>query len=349
MSKTRKIIYTIVAVCFILILNILLIQFESANPEASITNLWDSIWYMFVSLTTVGYGDMYPTTVGGKLIGYIFIFASLGLLGYLIGQLTTKIAEVMEKRKLGQYGTEEKNHVVLIGWNEFGSQVATQIIKADKYVAVVTNNKNDIELIRDLFGDKVFALFADFDNYEALQKVNIDETSTVFINFDDDTKALVYLLNFKKHYKNINLIVSLNNSNLKETFSSAGVTYAISKDEIASKLVASYIFEPDVADITEELMATSISKDEYDIMEYKVSENNPFNGMNCEDAFFKIKKDYNGILLAISKYRDGKYELTKNPDNGIKIAVNDYIVIMAIGDKKKIFEKDFSVREGRLL
>lgn len=349
MNKTKKIIYSLLTVIFIVLINKLLVNFESNNPEASINDLWDAVWYMFVSLTTVGYGDMYPTTVGGKIIGYIYIFASLGLLGYLIGQLTTKITEVMEKRKLGQYGTDKSNHVVLIGWNDFGSQVASQIIQANKYVAVVTNNKNDIELINDLFGNKVFALFADYDNYEALEKVNINEASTVFVNFDDDTRGLVYILNFKKYYKNVNLIVTLNNSNLKETFSSAGVTYAISKDEIASKLVASYIFEPDVANITEELMATSIATDEYDIMEYKVSKNNPFLGLDCEDAFFKIKKDYDGILLAISKFEDKKYKLIKNPSNGTKVEENDYLVVMAIGDKKKVFEKDFNVNEGRLL
>ncbi len=328
-------------------INMLLVYFERGANGSSINNIWDSLWYMMVSLTTVGYGDKYPVTPEGKIIGYVFVIASVGLIGYLIGKFTSFFNRFMEMKKLGQYGTDFKNHVVIIDWNNYSQKVAKEIIQANKELAVVTNSKDDIDLINNLYGTKVFTLFADYENFGSLDKVNIRDASSVFVSFPDDTQSLVYVLNARKIYGNINLIVALQNSNLQDTFVSAGIEKTIPRDEITSRLVASYIFEPDVADLTEELMGTSNSELEYDIAEYKIIEPNKMIGKDYLDVFLELKKKFNSILMGISKNENGKYKLYKNPPEGIKIAKCDYLVIMSTGNIKKQLEKEFGVPEGR--
>ena len=46
---------------------VLLTWAESADPDASIQNIADAFWYSLVTLSTVGYGDLYPVTGLGKL------------------------------------------------------------------------------------------------------------------------------------------------------------------------------------------------------------------------------------------------------------------------------------------
>jgi voltage-gated potassium channel len=78
----------------------------------------------------------------------------------------------MEDKKLGILGTKMTNHCVNIGWDNFAMNVTKWILESDKKVAIVTDNKNDIDLIYNKFGDKnVFILFSDYsniDNYELL-------------------------------------------------------------------------------------------------------------------------------------------------------------------------------------
>lgn len=325
-----------------------LLYVESNDPDGSIQNWFDTLWYTIVTMTTVGYGDYYPVTPIGKLVGVILLLTSVILFGFFVGNLTNSIRNYMEKKKLGYFGVDFKEHIVVIGWDRFAQRVIQQIVSAGKRVVVVTNQKNEVDLINDLFpSPNVFAFFADYDNSEALRKINIEESSVVYLNFPDDTETLVYLLNLKKHYENLIYIVSLEKPNLKGTFTAAGVTYAISKNEISSKLVASYIFEPDVAKLTEDLMATAVNEDDFDLLEFQVTPENPFLNMDYLAAFMKMKTDYDCILLGLSKLKEGQRILLKNPTQGATIEEKDYLLLLSNGTSKRKIEKIFGVREGR--
>ena len=328
---------------YFLLLNILM-QSEKGMEGASITTLFDAVWYSIVTLSTVGYGDFYPVSTIGKLIGLVFVFSSLGVLGYFISQLTVKLTQYMENKKNGLFGTKMENHIVIIGFNKFGKHILEQIVASGVKVAVVTKNKEDIESIASNFkkGD-VFVFLSDLEKFEDLEKVNITRASKVFLNFKDDTEMLVYILDLKNHYKDIEIIVSLNNASFKKTFRSAGVLYAVAREEIAAKLVASYIFEPEVAALTEDLMSSASKKNDFDLIELKVSKENPYLNKEYDFAFLDIRKKYSSVLLGI--YKDEI--LYKNPIEPITILENDYLVIMTNGGNEPILEADFEVSQGR--
>ena len=54
---------------------------ESRSPEANITTASDAIWYVYVTITTVGYGDQYPVTNAGRLLGILIMTIGVGLFG----------------------------------------------------------------------------------------------------------------------------------------------------------------------------------------------------------------------------------------------------------------------------
>jgi hypothetical protein len=66
-------------------LGVLYAERNAAN--ANITNASDAIWWTYVTITTVGYGDRYPVTNWGRIVGVLVMTAGVGLFGTLSGFL----------------------------------------------------------------------------------------------------------------------------------------------------------------------------------------------------------------------------------------------------------------------
>jgi voltage-gated potassium channel len=344
----RNFIITVIAVfsTYAILLTVL-IDLEEVAPESKIKSFQDGMWYLLETLTTVGYGDTLPVTYWGRMIGFVFLLSSFGVYGFIIGQITNFMSTLKEQKDLGLNGTEMSDHVVVIGWNDFGQSVISHLIGAGRKVAVVTKDRASIDIIREYYTpEQVYTLFSDYNNFDLLEKAQIKKASIIFINLNDDTEKLVYIINIKKHYDKLNYVVTLDNGNLKSTFHNAGVTYAISKNEISSKLLASYIYEPDVALFSEEIIAFAHEEDEYDMKQFYIANDNPLRGMYYETAFFDLKKQCNVVLIGIVKEKGSERKLIKNPESSVTIETGDYLLMLMNKRGQERLTKVFHIEEG---
>lgn len=71
---------TLVAILLVVICSIAVLQFET-SPEANIKTADDAIWWALTTITTVGYGDRFPTTGEGRFVAVILMCAGVGLFG----------------------------------------------------------------------------------------------------------------------------------------------------------------------------------------------------------------------------------------------------------------------------
>jgi voltage-gated potassium channel Kch len=83
------------ALLVLLLMGILVLQFgsltmlyvEQDSPDANITSASDAIWYTMVTISTVGYGDQYPVTSAGRIVGALIIVIGVGIFGTFTGYL----------------------------------------------------------------------------------------------------------------------------------------------------------------------------------------------------------------------------------------------------------------------
>jgi voltage-gated potassium channel len=75
---------------------------QHAFASGEFTSLWDGIWWAVTTATTVGYGDLYPTTVPGRMIGMALMFVGIGFLSLL----TAAIASRFVREERGSEHTE---------------------------------------------------------------------------------------------------------------------------------------------------------------------------------------------------------------------------------------------------
>ncbi len=71
---------SILALLLIIFSSISILQFET-DSNSNIKTAEDALWWSYVTITTVGYGDKFPVTTGGRIIGGLLMTGGVGLFG----------------------------------------------------------------------------------------------------------------------------------------------------------------------------------------------------------------------------------------------------------------------------
>lgn len=77
--------------------SVLVLHVEAANPDANIQTPSDAIWWSYVTITTVGYGDRYPTTNWGRVVGVLLMTSGVALFGVFTSFLANTFLSPREK------------------------------------------------------------------------------------------------------------------------------------------------------------------------------------------------------------------------------------------------------------
>lgn len=68
--------------------------FENAAQPEVVKSVFDGLWWAIITLTTVGYGDVYPITAGGKVFTFIILLIGLGIVAVPTGLLASALSKL---------------------------------------------------------------------------------------------------------------------------------------------------------------------------------------------------------------------------------------------------------------
>ncbi len=159
--KKKHQVYLLIPIVWCLLV-LLLTLAEQQSEYASIKNIGDALWYSLVTLTTVGYGDLFPVTFWGKIIGSVFVLLSVGLIASVLGFVVVLLSgRLMPGLQLFLYRRKPWNVFVVPG--EDAAVLAAALNSSHLTVCVGT---------KDLWPDIKGAVYFDGTADEILRRKN---------------------------------------------------------------------------------------------------------------------------------------------------------------------------------
>jgi hypothetical protein len=201
-SRLRVFLVVLLVVVVLAILGLMIIEDLS---------LADALYFTIVTVATVGYGDIHPATLGGKILAVVLIITGVGTFLGVLANAT----EIMLNRRERKVRLEKLNMVMNLFFSEIGNRLLRYFVELDPQAAslrkdlVVTNDWSaadfltvskllnshkyniDIEKVpqeelNTFFDDKVNLLLRLLENPALLERESFTETIRAVFHFRDE-------------------------------------------------------------------------------------------------------------------------------------------------------------------
>lgn len=92
-AKEELILFTTVALILLYLSSVGIYYFEHEAQPETFSSVFHSFWWSIATLTTVGYGDIYPVTAGGKVFTFFVLMTGLGLVAVPTGLVASALSD----------------------------------------------------------------------------------------------------------------------------------------------------------------------------------------------------------------------------------------------------------------
>lgn len=290
----------------------------------------DYFYYYVVTTSTVGYGDLSPSTTFGKLVVAIFqIPLGLVLFGAFVGKLAQVITHVLRLRMTGSKNySNYVSHIIIFGWTDARTRKIIECILGDKkrearrILLCVTD---EIEHPAADITSVDFVRLQTFTDKSDLERVAIQHADKVIIDGKDDNDTFTTALRVSKLVGDECHISAFFHDDAKaEMLREYAENVECNTARIPELLVRS-MQDPGASRVHEQLLSTLTGQTQFSLQIPATSLTTP---VDFSVLLHYFKNTHNVMLLGIAQSRTGG-DMTINPSCDFKVENGAYLHYIA--------------------
>lgn len=282
-----------------------------------------SLYWTFVTIGTVGYGDYSPKTPLGMYFAISLIVLGIGSFAIAVGEILEFLFERQQMKLMGLIKVKKSQHVVICGWTESTAECIREIGK-DNAVFVVDENE---EVKKKALKNGASFVHGDPTRVKDLEKANVVGAKAIIVDMESDSQTIHCILSIRKLDQEVRIIAEVQRYENIEQIQLAGANQVISPFVISGRLMQKSIDDGYEAMFVQEVLAEHKNRE---MKEVEIAEKSYFNGKTVREA--DIHEKTGVVLVGVGK----KGDLTIDPPRDYVIRAGD--VILGIG-KPEEFEK----------
>ncbi|WP_413055230.1 potassium channel family protein [Sporosarcina sp. 179-K 8C2 HS] len=295
--------------------------FEHLSP-------FNALWMTIISVMTIGYGDIYPTTEEGRWFALLLVPLGAGVVTYALGIgasyfIEQQLSNRVWVRRMEKQISNLNDHIIVCGFGRVGKQVYKQLKEEGVQILFIHDNESDL---MEFVEPGTLRIIGDPTDKAVLMKARVDQARALITALSNDADNVFITLTAKSINEDIVIAARAERDDSEDILEKAGATSVINPSVIGGRELAMSVIKPNGTDFINDLIRSE--EKEFMVGEVALEDTEPFIGMTIEDA--NLQKHYEITLVAILRNE----ELFSNPDLSEKFQQGDTLIV--IGNPKKI-------------
>jgi voltage-gated potassium channel len=323
-GEVGKVVVTTLAILWFAASGFMFFELET-KPDLT---WYDAFWWAVVTMTTVGYGDFFPDSFGGRyLIGLPTMVFGIGLLGYTLSEVAAFLIENKSKGVRGMKAINDSGHILLIHFSDVTKlELLVRELAADsatKGRAVVLIDDALEELPGELQELGVKFVRGNPARLATLERANYAEASHAIVLAKDpkdprsDDLTLAVAMTLEGLHSGIHSVLECVDAESTEILRRTGCDSIVCASHFSSSLLVQELIDPGVQAVFAELTSVSVGQQFFVV---------PIQAMR-EWTYAELKGwAAPRRLLPVGLKRAGEVHL--NPEDGFKVDAQDEAVLI---------------------
>ncbi|MRJ06302.1 MAG: potassium transporter TrkA [Epsilonproteobacteria bacterium] len=256
-NKKFELFILLISVGFVTFIGGALIYVLEAGKNPNIHSFFDAFYWSFITISTVGYGDITPTTEEGRSLTIILVVVGIGFISFatsiIVSAFSEKLDELKEERRL--YSAKGmKKYSLICGFSDEAERLAEKL-KEEKMSFIIV--EMDKERVEKAISMGFHALTADATDTDFLKELNFDEVQQVFVLTNSDITNSFIILSIRNFNRRVPILSLASSEESVEKLKHAGATHVITPSRGTAILTAQYVNNPHIFDVLEAVLSES--------------------------------------------------------------------------------------------
>ena len=242
--------------------------FESGT-NSEIHGLGDALWFAIATMTSTGYGDLVPTTVGGRLVGALLMLGGITVLSVVTATVASVLVAQRIKEERGLETLRLRGHLLVCGWNAYAERVLDAVFAtlATRDVVLVNElaEEQAAEILARHKGRSVRFVRGDPASEAALARANVREARAAIVVADSasgsaspsDDRTTLVTLTLKSLRPELRVTVEALDIKSEPHLRRAGADDIVISGEFNGFLLSSAAVAPGISQVVRPLLSLS--------------------------------------------------------------------------------------------
>ena len=203
----------------------------------------DALYFVIITIATVGYGDITPTTQIGEFFSLSIVILGTGAFTAAVGALVVPAIESRMAAAFGNMTPSElrllENHVVVLGYGDLTESLLDSL--ADETDVVVVTPDEDTAA--DLDAESVNVLTGDPTDEEILERAQVDSASGVVVASGDDATDVLAVIAARNVNPDVRTVAGASEAKHVDKLASVGADQVINPHTIGGRLLGESVLD----------------------------------------------------------------------------------------------------------